>query len=129
MECFPVEVLPNKEIERERMTDILGPLSIHYLQAETRPSIGESTSFEFQLLDMNTQEIVTDLSDVKLMTTSSSGTNHHPLSVQESDAKGVYKTDLKFEEEGLYYVYIECLSRGLRYNNPQFLVIYVSDTN
>ncbi|KAA1246575.1 YncE family protein [Aquimarina sp. RZ0] len=124
MECFPVTVLPNKEKEKERLKNSLGSLSINYLSPNTHPKIENEVSVIFELFDINTQKKVSELRDVRIMTMNSGGRGHHSLIVKESESKGIYETSLKFKEEGLHYIYVECLSRGLTYNNPQFLTLY-----
>ena len=126
MECFPVTVLPNEEKEQEILKNSLGPLSIKFMSSNNRKKVGEEVSVTFELLDIRTRELVSDLKDVRLMSMNTAGKGPRPMSVKETQTKGVYETNLTFEEEGLYYVYIECLSRGLTYNNQQFLTLYAS---
>lgn len=126
MECFPVTVLPNKEKELEDLKNTLGPLSIKYVSAINRTKVGKDVFLQFELHDSKTHELVSELKDVRIMTMNSSGRGHHALKVEESETKGTYTTNFRIEEEGLYYVYVECLSRGLTYNNPQFLTLYAS---
>ncbi|MDH7448117.1 YncE family protein [Aquimarina sp. 2201CG14-23] len=124
MECFPVTVLPNEAKEKERLKNVLGPLSISYFTGNSYTKVDEEISIKFELVDLNTKQPVSSLKDVRIMTMNSAGRGHHAVTVEESETKGIYKTNLKFEEEGLHYVYVECLSRGLTYNNPQFLSLY-----
>ncbi|WP_103068964.1 YncE family protein [Aquimarina sediminis] len=124
MECFAVNVLPNKEKEKKRLKEILGPISIHYLSSNNHAKVGTDVPVKFELLDVKTSKQVSELKDVKIMTMNSAGRGYHSIAVKESEIKGVYKTNLKFEEEGLHYIYVECLSRGLTFNNPQFMALY-----
>lgn len=126
MECFPVTVLPNKERELEQLQNSLGPLSIKYIAETNRPKVGQELSLRFELWDIKTQQPVSQLNDVKLMTMNSAGRGHHSLNATESETEGIYETQLTFNEEGLHYVYVSCPSRGLTYNNPQFLTLYAS---
>lgn len=126
MTCFPVTVLPNAELELESLRNTLGPLSINYLTTQNRPKVGEEVAVAFQLKDLKTHEVVTELRDVRVMSMNSAGNGHSALRVIETETKGVYQTKLKFNKEGLYYIYVECLSRGLTFNNPQFLTLYAS---
>lgn len=124
MECFPVTVLPDETKEKERLKNVLGPLSISYFPTGNYAKVDQEISVTFELLDLNTHTPVSSLKDVRIMTMNSAGRGHHALIVEESETKGVYKANLKLEEEGLHYLYVECLSRGLTYNNPQFLSLY-----
>jgi YVTN family beta-propeller protein len=125
-ECFPVTVLPNKEKEKQYLKKHLGPLSIKFVSSGNRKKVGEKVSIKFELLDLRTRVLISELKDVRLMTMNSAGRGPHPMPVRASQTQGVYETSLTFDEEGLYYVFIECPSRGLTYNNQQFLTLYVT---
>ncbi len=126
MECFPVTVLRNEEMELKRLQNTLGALSINYVSVSNPPKVGEEVAITLELTDLKTRELVPELKDVRLMTMNSAGRGKSQIKVTESDTKGVYKAHVKFEEEGLHYVYVECQSRGLTYNNPQFLTLFAT---
>ena len=126
MECFPITILPDEDKEKERLNKLIGPLSIKYLTQKSLASVGEEVTVTFELMDSKTKETVTNLKDVRLMTMDSFGKGNSNVVAKETETKGVYSTKLTLEDEGVHYVYIECNSRGLSFNNPQFLVLHAS---
>ncbi|WP_272863649.1 YncE family protein [Aureisphaera galaxeae] len=127
MECFPVTVLPDEEKELEKLKNSLGPLSIRYLSGSQMHKVGQESALRFELMDLRTQQPVSQLKDVKLMTMNSAGKGQLSITAVESDVEGVYETQFTLDEKGVHYLYISCPSRGLTYNNPQFLTLYASE--
>jgi len=126
MECFPITILADEEKEKERLTKRIGPLAIKYLTPQKLTTVGEEITITFELIDSRTMETVTGLNDVRLMTMNSFGKGNSKIIVKETKIKGTYSTRLKLEYEGVHYAYVECSSKGLSFNNPQFLVLYAS---
>ncbi|WP_461304673.1 YncE family protein [Aureisphaera sp.] len=127
LECFPVTILPDEQKELEKLRNSLGPLSIKYITETNRPKVGQELALRFQLLDLKTQKPVSQLKDVRLMTMNSGGRGQLAVEAKESGTQGIYETQITFDEKGLHYVYVSCPSRGLSYNNPQFLTLYASE--
>ena len=124
MECFPFEVKVDEAKEKERIEKSLGSLIVEYLTLESAaPKVGQDITLTFKLKESRTDEIVTDLKDVRLMTMDSYGKGNNDFVAVETATKGVYETKIKFNNEGVHYVYVGCNSRGLSFNNPQFLVL------
>jgi hypothetical protein len=126
MECFQIKVLPDPVKEKERLKSVLGTLSIKYISTNTRPKVGETATYRFQMIDINTNQPVSGLKDINIMEVLTAQNKHDQAIAKETDVKGIYEVSLQFNEEGLYYLYVECQSRGLTFNNSQFLVIYAS---
>jgi len=124
MECFEFEVKTDPEKEKERLEKSLGSLIVTYLTLESaQPKVGQSVTLTFELKESKTNEVVKDLKDVRLMTMDSYGKGNNNFVAEETETKGVYKTKLKFNNEGIHYIYVGCQSKGLSFNNPQFLVL------
>lgn len=127
MECFPLEVEVDEEKEKERLQKSLGSLIVTYLTLESaQPKVGQSVELTFLLKEAKTNDTIQNLKDVRLMTMDSYGKGNSNFVAVETEKKGVYSTKLKFNNEGVHYIYVGCNSRGLSFNNPQFLVLHAS---
>ena len=127
MECFDITVLPDPIKEKARIETLLGPLIVKHFPVNSSPNIGDDVTLRFQLLDINTNEPVTGLSDVRVMQALFSKNTSEQTAATETHVDGVYEITTKFEEEGLYYVYVGCASHKLSFNNPQFITLYASN--
>jgi YVTN family beta-propeller protein len=127
MECFQVEVLPDSIKEKERLSSVLGALSIKHLSMNKKPKVGEEVTLKFQMIDIKTNQPVIGLDDINVMGMMTTQNRHHRSAAKETTTEGIYEANVKFETEGVYYVYVECQSHGLSFNNPQFLVLYASN--
>ena len=128
LHCFSVAVQPDKIAIQKHLKENLGSLAIHHMKQPQVIEAGSSYDMRFVLFDPVKNEPVTGLQDVRVRGISP-GNWFHEDSVKESKIAGVYHYNIKFEESGVYYLYIECLSRDLPFNNPQYLVLKVTDLN
>ncbi len=126
MECFEINVLPDPSKVLERNQSLMGPLAIKYVSGSTRPKVGERINYTFQLIDLKTNQPIAGLGDVNVMDMLTTPNQHSRTAAKETTIKGIYEANIQFNQEGLYYVYVECQSRGLSFNNPQFLILYAS---
>jgi len=128
LHCFSVGVQPDKDAIQEKLKDNLGTLSVHHLKQAQVIEPGSSFDMMFVLFDPIKNEPVIGLQDVRVRGVSSGNWFQEGLA-KESEVKGVYHYNMKFEDSGVYYLYVECLSRELTFNNPQYLVLKVTDLN
>lgn len=124
--CFPVTVKESEEKNLKRVKDYFGELKIKYLPLSNYPEAGKDIKLQFQLIDIETEKPVTQLDDVQLLNMSTSGQTHNRFFAKESNAPGTYEVDVNFQQEGLYYIYIACESRGLPFSNPQYKILQVA---
>lgn len=124
MECFDFEVKVDEKKEKARLEKSLGSLIVTYMTLESaQPKVGQSVSITFELKESKTNETVKGLKDVRLMTMDSYGKGNKNFVAVETETKGVYSAELKFNNQGIHYIYVGCESKGLSFNNPQFLVL------
>ncbi|MFT5166369.1 MAG: YVTN family beta-propeller protein [Saprospiraceae bacterium] len=122
--CFKVKVLPNPELEKKRSINKGGALTVNHMPPRRYVIAGEEFPINFNLVDKQTNQLMTDLSDVQIMCMGISGSSHFRKSVQIT-AEGTYSTNVVFSEPGVYYMYVESRSGGLALNNPQYRTIHV----
>jgi hypothetical protein len=74
------------------------------------------------LTDSGTQSPKTDLEDVNVLVSLAPGIWHKRQWAVHA-GEGIYTVDFVPPQVGIYYVYLECRSLGLAFNNPQYLVL------
>jgi YVTN family beta-propeller protein len=117
--CFRVNVAENPDIAPAKLRV---PLDIQHLTKQRIIAAHEKTQLTFRLTDAKTKLPATGLTDARALIMQANGawSERRPL-VAHGD--GRYETDFTSPAPGVYYVYIECPSAGLRASNPQFLVL------
>jgi hypothetical protein len=115
--CFRVTVAENPDLPKARV-----PLQVEHLTKQRVIRAHETTTLTFRLVDAKTKEPAVALTDARALIIQANGawSERRPL-VARSD--GRYETDFTSPAPGVYYVYVECPSAGLRASNPQFLVL------
>jgi hypothetical protein len=120
--CFRVDVAENPAIanKRPRM-----PLRVQHLTPGPGIAVGQRTPIEVRLTDVKSQQPARALPDAGMLIMQAGGTwsDRQPLEAVATE-DGRYKGGFTAPAPGVYYVYIECPSVGLRASNPQFLVLH-----
>jgi len=115
--CFEVSIAENPAIPNKRM-----PVIIEHLTPKRLIEVGKATQLDIRLTDSRTFEPKSQLTDARaLIVEASHGWSERKALVPLGD--GRYRTELVPPEAGVYYVYVECPSIGLRASNPGFLVL------
>jgi DNA-binding beta-propeller fold protein YncE len=117
--CFSLTVRPNEALESRRNS---GKLHVEHLIERKTVGVGETVRLHFRLTDRQTNAAVSGLSDVEVLTNLMPGIWHKRHLASPRD-DGLYVLDFAPPRPGLYYVYLQCLSRGLGFNNDQYLVL------
>jgi YVTN family beta-propeller protein len=117
--CFRIAIAENPELDRHRLRT---PLLIEHLTTRREIATGSPMSIEVRLSDRSTGEPARALADagVLIMQAGGSWSQRQPL-VAAGD--GRYTTRFTPPAPGMYYVYVECPSVGLRASNPYFLIL------
>lgn len=79
---------------------------------------GQPVHLRFRLLDAQTHAPLDNLHDVRVMTALSPGF-YQQRQAAVAEGSGIYAIDFIPREPGAYLAFVECLSRGLTFNNPQ----------
>jgi YVTN family beta-propeller protein len=117
--CFTAAVKPNPALEQKRKA---GKLTVEHLVERRRVGVGANVSLRFRLTDQQTKAPISGLTDVEVLTNLMPGIWHKRHVASPKD-DGVYVLDFVPPRPGLYYIYLQCLSRGLGFNNDQYLIL------
>lgn len=118
--CFRVDVAANPELANRRPRI---PLRVEHLTASPTIRAGQRTPIEVRLTDVKSRQPARALPDAGILVVQAGGpwSDRQPLAAAAED--GRYSAGFTAPAPGVYYVYVECPSVGLRASNPQFLVL------
>lgn len=122
--CFSVGVMPNEDKVQEHLKNELGTLSIQHFDQPLEIQAGDSFNVLFALTDPTKNEQVSGLDDVKVRCISSSNMFYEG-EAKETDTPGIYNSTIKFDQSGVYFIYVGCKSKNLDFTNPQYLILKV----
>ncbi|MEP7339358.1 MAG: cytochrome D1 domain-containing protein, partial [Acidobacteriota bacterium] len=117
--CFEIAIEPNPELAAKRANK---PVEITPLIQDRNLKAGEPARLQFKLTDPATKQPKDDLKDLRAMAMLSPGVWHRRQDAR-AVGSGVYEIEFTPPQPGVYYVYLECPSLGLTFNNPQYLVL------
>jgi DNA-binding beta-propeller fold protein YncE len=118
--CFEMTVEPDIKSART-----MQPPKVELLPPDKNPlKTGQTIHLRFRLVDPQTHEALQNLRDVRVLTALAPGlAQQRQAAVPEGP--GVYAIDFIPQRAGTYLAYVECLSRGLTFNNPQGVALEV----
>lgn len=117
--CFPVEVRPDPELERQRQA--ARPVQVEVLEAPPRVSTQKEFRVRFRLTDPHDGVPRDGLADVLVMAFAPGNWHRRYLATGIGD--GVYELSLALPEPGAYQVLLSCPSRNLTFQQgPQLIV-------
>jgi hypothetical protein len=115
--CFEFAVPLDEGRERERR---FGRIAIRYVDRPQQVAVATERALRFRLFDVRTNEERRGVGDVDaLVVKNPGGWRQRQRAVPRDD--GTYELTINPPAAGLYYVYIESPSLGLRLSNPNFL--------
>ncbi|HEV2964650.1 MAG TPA: YncE family protein [Candidatus Angelobacter sp.] len=88
---------------------------------------GQPMHLRFRLVNPQTHEPLQNLQDVRVLTVLSPGL-HPQRQAAVAEGPGIYAVDFIPSEPGTYLAYVECLSHGLTFNNPQGVALHAEDS-
>jgi hypothetical protein len=116
--CFRVWIDPDPVKIQQREL----PISIEPLIERRLLRVGEMARLRFRLTSAGTGTPRTGLEDVRALAFLAPGRWHQRFEAREL-GDGVYQVEFAPPESGVYYVYLESASAGLKVNNPQYVVL------
>jgi hypothetical protein len=117
--CFQVEVAQNPDLPDQSGEP---RVTIEPLIENRVVTAGEKQTLRFRLTAPDAKRPLTDVRDVQVMTFLAPGIWHkREMAAHKGD--GVYEVAFTLPRPGVYYVYLESRSLGLRMANPQYLVL------
>ncbi|HLG17808.1 MAG TPA: cytochrome D1 domain-containing protein [Blastocatellia bacterium] len=120
--CFDLEVKENPAIKKRGEV----ALQIEHLIKDTRIPVRENVTLRFKLLETGSARPKTGLKDVNVLTFLAPGI-WQKRQWATSVGDGVYEVSFVPPETGVYYVFVECASMGVRFNQLPFVVLDARD--
>ena len=120
--CFDLSAEANPALKEEK------PISLrieHQIKDLTLP-VNQDFTFRFKLIDTATGDPKSDLKDVRVLTFLSPGTWQH-RDIATSLGNGVYEIKIKVPEAGVYQIFVESSSMGVRYRDLPSLTLHATE--
>jgi YVTN family beta-propeller protein len=114
--CFGLVINFDDSARAGKMVDI------EPLTEDRAVKVGKSIPLRFKLSDPRTGEPKKDLKDVEVLVFLAPGTWQYRQSAQ-STGDGVYEMSFTPPRAGVYYVFAQCPSLGVRFNQTTYLVL------
>jgi YVTN family beta-propeller protein len=119
--CFRVDVAENPELPHKKPRV---PLRVEHLTPATSIAVGQRTPIDIRLTDVKSERPAHSLRDAGMLIVQAGGTWSDRQPLAAANEEGRYTGGFTAPAPGVYYVYVECPSVGLRASNPQFLVLH-----
>ncbi len=121
--CFETSVKPNPALKKkvERV-----PVKIEPLIKERRIRVGVETALQFKLTDLETDQPKIGVKDVRALLLFSSGVWQQREWLEPLN-DGVYEVVFKAPKAGAYYLFVESLSLGVRFNQLPYIILQATD--
>ena len=120
--CFDLTADVNPSLKEQK------PVALrieHQLKEMTMP-VGKDFTFRFKLTDTTTGNPKADLKDVRVLTFMSAGAWQR-RDFATSVGNGMYEIKINVPESGVYMVFFESASMGVRYRDLPYLMLHAVD--
>jgi YVTN family beta-propeller protein len=114
--CFELSVKPNP-VEHPPLA-----LQVEPLYKEHKLTAGTPTRLRFKVLDGKTEQPNSDLKDLGVLTFLTPG-NWTDRQSARSLGGGVYEVEITAPKAGVYYVFVQCRSKGLGYKQLPYQIL------
>ncbi len=120
--CFSLSAETNP-ILKEKQAVALG---IEHQVKEKTLAVRQDFTFRFKLIDTATGDPKSDLKDVRVLTFLSPGVWQR-RDIATSIGNGVYEIKISVPEAGVYMLFVESPSMGVRYSDLPYLMLHASE--
>jgi len=121
--CFDLTAEVNPSLKEERPV----ALRIENQLKEMTMPVGKDFSYRFKLTDTSTGNPKSDLKDVRVLTfQSSSGWQRRDIAT--SLGNGLYEIKLNVPEAGMYMVFVESASMGVKYKDLPYVMLHAVES-
>ena len=120
--CFETAADPNPLLKELRSV----ALRIEREAKETNLTVGQNFPLRFKLIATSTNKVKDDLNDVRVLTFLAPGTWQR-RDIAKSVGDGIYEINLNVPEAGVYMVFVESVSMGVRYRDLPHLTLEAID--
>jgi YVTN family beta-propeller protein len=122
--CFEATADANPLLKEERPI----ALRIDYATKDHGLAVGQNVSLRFKLTDTMSNKVKADLKDVQVLTFVASGVWQR-RDLAKSLGDGNYEINLNVPESGVYLVFVESKSMGVRYRDLPYLTLHAEEKN
>jgi YVTN family beta-propeller protein len=120
--CFDLSADVNPGLKAEKQVALRLE---HQLKEMTMP-VGKNFTFRFKLIDTATGNPKGDLKDVQVLTMTTSGWQRRDFAAAVGN--GMYEIKINVPESGVYMVFFESASMGVRYKDMPYLMLHAVDS-
>jgi YVTN family beta-propeller protein len=120
--CFEVTAEPNPSLKEKPQV----ALSIEHQVKERKLSVKQDFVFRFKLVDTATGNPKSDLEDVRVLTFLSPGVWQR-RDIAKSVGNGVYELKINVPQTGVYMLFVESSSMGVRYVDLPYLMLHATE--
>ena len=120
--CFETAADPNPLLKEERAV----ALRIEHQSEKMQLQVGQDFPLRFKLIDTKTNKAKDDLKDVRVLTFLGPGTWQR-RDIAKSLGNGMYEVYLNVPETGVYMVFVESGSMGVRYRDMPALMLQATE--
>ncbi|HEU4869446.1 MAG TPA: YncE family protein, partial [Pyrinomonadaceae bacterium] len=116
--CFETTAEVNPRLKEEQRV----ALRIEHEIKERELPVGQSFPLRFKLIDTKTNKAKDDIKDVQVLTFLAPGTWQR-RDIAKSLGNGEYEVDVNVPQTGVYMVFVESTSMGVRYRDLPYLML------
>lgn len=120
--CFELSAEANPGLKEKPLV----ALRIEHQIKERKLAVGQEFTFRFKLIDTATGDPKSDLKDVRVLTFLSPGTWQR-RDIARSIGDGVYELKINVPQTGVYMLFVESSSMGVRYVDLPYLMLQATE--
>ena len=120
--CFDVNAEANPALKEKPLV----ALSIEHQVKDRKLAVGRDFTFRFKLLETATGDPKSDLKDVRVLTFLSPGVWQR-RDIAKSVGDGVYELNINVPQTGVYMLFVESNSMGVRFIDLPYLMLHATE--
>jgi DNA-binding beta-propeller fold protein YncE len=120
--CFDVAADPNPLLKEEKGV----ALRIEHQAKDIQLQVGQDFPLRFKLIETRTNKVKDDLQDVRVLTFLAPGTWQR-RDLAKPLGNGMYEINLNVPETGVYMIFVESGSMGVRYRDMPALMLHATE--
>lgn len=120
--CFETAADPNPRLKEESSV----ALRIEPQGKEMNLLVGQNFALRFKLIETSTNKVKNGLEDVRVLTFLAPGTWQR-RDIAKAVGDGIYEISLNVPEAGVYMVFVESTSMGVRYRDLPYVTLEATD--
>jgi hypothetical protein len=120
--CFDISANANSALKEKAPV----ALQIEHQMKQLKLAVGQDFTFRFKLIETSTGHPKADLKDVQVLTFLSPGVWQR-RDIATSVGEGVYELKIKVPQTGLYMLFVESTSMGVRYIDLPYVMLQATE--